>query len=191
MFQPGDHLRVRRRNIYSHHGIYVSDDRVIEFGGATFRSKGQAIIRPVTLREFAGSGNAVAVKHPNRTTLGMGLPGPLRRCEIVARAEWLIDHCPRGRYSLVGYNCEHVANWCVTGWYSESLQVRRVFLAQAMVLGALLLICRRSRPPWWLAALLGALSLVGPYKYNSDPVRLWKDVLDRWPRYRNHDASGN
>jgi Lecithin retinol acyltransferase len=29
----GDHLRVKRRLGYYHHGIYAGDDRVVQFGG--------------------------------------------------------------------------------------------------------------------------------------------------------------
>jgi hypothetical protein len=43
-FQPGDHLQVRRRGLYHHHGIYISDDRVIQFGsGITLLDKSRAL----------------------------------------------------------------------------------------------------------------------------------------------------
>ena len=71
MFQPGDHIQVWRRGIYWHHGIYISDDRVIEFGGGSLRDKQSAVVRPVSLSTFQGTSTAVVVPHPRRFLLGL------------------------------------------------------------------------------------------------------------------------
>jgi hypothetical protein len=97
-FERGDHLRVLRFGVYWHHGVYVSDDRVIEFGGG-IKDKPQAVIRPVSLDQFErhGRDTAEAVRHPRRFMLGLGDGGPeaLPADEIVARAEWLTAPRPR------------------------------------------------------------------------------------------------
>ena len=63
-FQPGDHLKVRRPTGYYHHGIYVSDDRVIQFGsGVTLLNKGGTAIDAVSLRGFEQRGTAEVVRH--------------------------------------------------------------------------------------------------------------------------------
>lgn len=59
--EPGDHLRVRRFGLYWHHGIYVSDERVIEFGGNSLLEKHRAVVRPVSLGEFEKRGRAEVV----------------------------------------------------------------------------------------------------------------------------------
>jgi hypothetical protein len=52
-FRSGDHLKVRRPRGYHHHGIYISDDRVIQFGsGITLTDKSRAAVSAVTLAEF-------------------------------------------------------------------------------------------------------------------------------------------
>jgi len=48
-FTPGDHLQVRRKLGYNHHGIYINDDRVIQFGGGIF-DKPHAAIEAVPLK---------------------------------------------------------------------------------------------------------------------------------------------
>ncbi len=154
---------------------------MIEFGGATSRDKTQAVVRATSLEQFAGSGRVEVVKHPTRSRFGMWLQGPLPPDEIVARAKWLVANCPRGRYNLVGYNCEHIANWCVAGGFLESLQVRRWFMAQGLLLGGAILTWRKFRPRPWLAVLLGMLALVAPYVYNLEAFRFWKDIGHRWP----------
>ena len=52
-FQYGDHLMVRRPG-YDHHGVYASDERVIDLGGYDLLSKHRNGVHPVTLRQFAG-----------------------------------------------------------------------------------------------------------------------------------------
>ncbi|MBS1895443.1 MAG: lecithin retinol acyltransferase family protein [Actinobacteria bacterium] len=63
----GDHLRVRRPLGYSHHGIYVGDDRVIQFGGGT-RDKPGATIGADSLTEFRNGGEARVVVHDGHPT---------------------------------------------------------------------------------------------------------------------------
>jgi len=145
-FVHGDHLRVHRRRLYYHHGIYIDDGRVIEFSGpaGAGSKKNLARIRAVTLAKFEGRNAAVTVRHPRPFLfgLGFGLPTALPPDEIVTRAEWLCRHAPAGRYNLVGSNCEHLANWCVTGWYFESLQVRTWFAVEPTLWLALLFLSR-------------------------------------------------
>jgi hypothetical protein len=69
-FKPGDHLQVRQWLgvfPYYHHGIYVRDDRVIQFGPG-IAGKAHAKVEAVKLSDFerhgpAGDGGARA-GHP-------------------------------------------------------------------------------------------------------------------------------
>ena len=56
-FRSGDHLKVRRPRGYDHHGIYISDDRVIQFGsGITLTDKGSAVrAKPAPLMAMRGN----------------------------------------------------------------------------------------------------------------------------------------
>lgn len=82
-FSRGAHLRVRR-GIYYHHGVYISDDRVIQFGsGVSLRDKHSTRIDAVTLAAAPKAG--VAASRPPRSHAagdGQGLqpqpPGPPR-----------------------------------------------------------------------------------------------------------------
>lgn len=180
-FGPGDHLRVRRRNLYYHHGIYVGDGHVVEFGGASWKTKHRAKVRVASLRCFEqGSGRVELVDHSDSTASGIHLPDPLPKDEIVARAEWLAENTPQRLYSLVGSNCEHVANWCVTGWF-ESAQVRRFFLGWAIVTPLLAgTLFRAKRLPLWLAMPIGVAGFILPYRYNRDPFK-WAQIIGSWP----------
>jgi hypothetical protein len=54
MFDAGDHIKVKRL-LYTHHGIYVNDCRVIDFsGGRNIVEKPKALVQPRTLKEFEG-----------------------------------------------------------------------------------------------------------------------------------------
>ena len=54
-FEAGDHIKVRRP-LYAHHGIFVSNKRVIDFsGGRSIREKPLALVQPRSLGEFEGS----------------------------------------------------------------------------------------------------------------------------------------
>ena len=190
-FRPGDHLAVRRRYLYWHHGIYVSEGRVLEFGGGGVLSTRQFVIRSVTMSEFDPLGAAVVVQYPRRflAGLGVGLPPSLPPNEIIARAEWLASNCPPGRYNLVASNCEHVANWCATGWYFESLQIRTCFVVQAILCAAVILWWRKLSPGRRRAASLILPTITLPTLiYNLMPHPRWKDILDQWPGHAKGEA---
>ena|SRR5438105_4072324 len=120
-YTEGDHLSVQRP-WYSHHGIYVGNDRVVEFGGDK-HNKSAAAIREVSLTTFEDCGRARIVNHDKPSRLASWAPTALPRQERVERALFLVSTAAPGRYNLFGHNCEHVATWCATG-FPESHQVR-------------------------------------------------------------------
>ena len=53
-FDAGDHITVKRL-LYTHHGIYVNDGRVIDLsGGRNILEKPKALVQARTLKEFEG-----------------------------------------------------------------------------------------------------------------------------------------
>jgi HRAS-like suppressor 3 len=120
-FMSGDHLEVQRVG-YSHHGIYLGNGRVAEFGGDK-AAKTEAAVRAVDLAEFDPHGLAHGVSHDKPPLLAQWMPTSLPREERVARTLFLVETAATGRYNLFGHNCEHAATWCATG-FPESHQVR-------------------------------------------------------------------
>jgi hypothetical protein len=125
-FTIGDDLSVQRLG-YTHHGILVGADEVVQFGGVLW-DKANAGIEVVSVSDFAGNDRVHKVAHDRYDP-----------AKTVGRALWLARNPPPRRYNLIGYNCEHIARWCVTGWESESLQTRAVFATKAVLGGPLLL----------------------------------------------------
>jgi hypothetical protein len=75
-FEAGDHLRVWR-GYYYHHGIYVSDDRVIQFGaGVTLFDKVSTGVDAVPLADFEGGRTASVVRSGYESLLGTGYHPP-------------------------------------------------------------------------------------------------------------------
>jgi hypothetical protein len=172
-FQPGDHLRDHRRRVcvpYTHHAIKVHDGQVIEFGGST-ADKGAMGIRPAPYEGFA-LGQVDVVPHDDHDP------------ELaVRRAEWLVSCPPPRRYNGIGFNCEHVARWCATGWETESLQIRyRIFGGKSVFVGLPLMFwlawaqrTNRQLPGWaWL--IVGgniAATIVTQYLYHGGSALLF------------------
>lgn len=146
-FQPGDHLRVWRRPGYYHHGIYVSDGRVIQFGsGVTLAGKGSVGVTAIPLGDFEQGGTAAVVRHGYESWFTGHHPAADEPWKIIARAEYMLKLQPRLPYNLIGHNCEHVANLCVSQYWGESYQTRRFFGARAaMDMAFLIWLSRRSR----------------------------------------------
>lgn len=188
-FGPGSHLRVRRRWGYMHHGIYVSDDRVIQFGGR-IKDKPNATISAVSLAEFEHGGVAEEVVHGRRGYFLPPLPEAQPVAKIIEQAEWLVDNYSPGRYHLIGNNCENIANWCVAGWYPESHQVRAGFGVAALVqFGAMLLGSYRQRhshatSKWTLVAfVLTVVGVAAVVARNRHSKKFWQEFGLQWRAY--------
>lgn len=120
--RPGDHVAVRRREGYTHHGIYLGADRVAHFtdeGG--IEAKTRARVTESTLAEFLRGGELLRRRHR----------APRHAEEIVARAREVVrGDRPWDGYHLVSNNCEHFATYCATE-RAKSVQVRQVAVAAA------------------------------------------------------------
>jgi hypothetical protein len=188
-FKPGDHLRVRRPAGYMHHGIYVNDARVIQFGGR-ISDKRNATIDAVSLAAFERESTAEVVQHGLCSFFWPTLPPAALAEEIIARAEWLLANYSTGRYNLIGNNCEHMANFCAAGGYTESHQVRAGFgVVTAIGAAGLLYISGRQRlssvPVWWYLGM-GVVHLVGTsgvIAYNLHIRKFWRNFGPKWKEY--------
>jgi len=186
-FNPGDHLQVRRPWGYNHHGIYVSDERIIQFGGG-ISDKPRAAITAVPLKEFELDGTAAVVQHGRHTSLTGYLPAADEPWKIIARAEFLLALQPRLPYNLIGHNCEHIANMCVAGGYTESHQTRFAFgmrglvSAPAGLWASYLIGQKRPLPKGLVAALvLSAIAGLGSiFIYNHQIKLFWEEVRRPW-----------
>lgn len=116
----GDHIRVQRSGVYSHHGVYVSDEEVIHFTGTDDDSVldwSKCEVICTDLAQFL-RGNAVEVKIYNDDELNDLYP--VEHIVNYARA------CLGDKdYNLAFNNCEHFANVCTLGRF-HSRQVERV-----------------------------------------------------------------
>ena len=133
-FTPGDHLRIWRPLGplgYYHHGIYINDRRVIQFGGR-IGDKPHATIGAVPLSKFENGRTARLVRHKGRTWWGAPRFDAIPRDVAIRRAERLVEVHPEGLYDLFGYNCEQAANFCSTNSY-ESYQIRGYFAFRSLV----------------------------------------------------------
>jgi hypothetical protein len=147
--EPGAQLKVRRLALdlvpYDHHGIYVDDDEVIEFGGGNIRNKGAVKVRVTTLSEFENGGNAEVVQHPV-TWSGITYSHYLPPEETITRARWLLDHQPPS-YWVAHRNCEYVANWCATGDF-ESFQTKKMIGLKLILGGTSIIVTLVSAVPY-------------------------------------------
>lgn len=104
--QKGDHIRVKRQ-LYYHHGIYVSDDEVIHFSGRSSDSVldwSNCEIIVSSLEEFLKGGNLQIRRYLNSEK------SKIKDKEyIVKRAKSYIG---KKGYNLFTNNCEHFANYC-------------------------------------------------------------------------------
>jgi hypothetical protein len=188
-FRPGDHLRVRRPFGYNHHGIYVSDDRVIQFGSRlTVTDKSGTGIEVVPLDRFERGGTAKVVRHGTPGLITGYDPPADGAWKVVERAEFLLKQKRRVPYHLIAQNCGHVANMCVAGTWVESYQVRIFFGARALgSFGILVLLGGRGRPTlplpkWakWAAAVWVISGLASIFAYNQQIKKFWDEIGDNW-----------
>jgi hypothetical protein len=108
----GDHVYVRRRRHYTHHGIDCGDGTVIHYAGdrGTLRR-----VERTPWESFADGSKVHVRRHRQRLPVEV----------IVRNAESRLGD---GGYHLVTNNCEHFAVWSATGSAASS-QVRRWAMA--------------------------------------------------------------
>jgi hypothetical protein len=98
------------RALYTHHGIYIGNGRVIHYAGLA-RGLWRAPVEDVSLERFA-HGRAIRIRFDQR----------IFDCEVVverARSR-LGERC----YRILTNNCEHFCAWALCG-ESQSFQVER------------------------------------------------------------------
>lgn len=115
LYPRGTHLGVRGR-YYDHHGVYWGWGQVIHHSGlSSGLSKGP--IEKTSLVNFTGDAEVFVVEHDDA----------LHWREVISKAEEALSQANDSAwaYDVVRQNCEHFANWCVTGT-KASPQVPRV-----------------------------------------------------------------
>ncbi len=179
-FQPGDHLRVRRRAGYHHHGIYTGDGTVVQFGGRVL-DKPHAKIEEVPFSCFERDGKAEKVDHSQLRwpVADWKLPPALPSERIVARARCLARQRVEGAYNLFGNNCETVALWCVSG-FGESLQRQtlnkwKTWVGAVLMIGLAAASRRKTVTPFWpwIAGAVTTLSLAETVMYMTNNRRFY------------------
>ncbi|MEQ5184512.1 lecithin retinol acyltransferase family protein [Providencia alcalifaciens] len=115
----GDHIYSPRTG-YTHHGIYIGGDKVVHYAGLSHGLSKDGI-QETTLIEFSGEKQLIGVVQHEYSIYTPE--------EIVNRARQKIGE---DDYNVATNNCEHFANWCVTGT-KESKQVQSVVKATVNV----------------------------------------------------------
>lgn len=115
--RAGDHIAVRRREGYTHHGVYTGAGRVAHFSDeAGLPAKASARVKETPLEAFLQGGELLRRRHRRQ------LPPEAAVARARAIAEGRLPWAP---YHLVHNNCEHFATFCVTE-SARSMQVRQV-----------------------------------------------------------------
>jgi hypothetical protein len=153
---------------------------VVEFGGSTTNKPAMGVeFGP--FERFANGDRVDVVRHDDHDA-----------ALAMRRAEWLVSCPPTRRYNGIGFNCEHVARWCSTGWETESLQVRhRIFGGKSVFVGLSLLFWvawaqgTNRRLPTWVRLVAGAnvaATVVTQYLYHNEIRHFVKHIRENCPR---------
>jgi lecithin:retinol acyltransferase len=97
----GAHI-VTPRSVYTHHGIYVGEGRVIQYGGLS-RGLCRGRVEEVSLSQFA-RGRKIWVRSEGSSSFD--------REEVIHRARLRLGE---NGYHPLKNNCEHFCEWCVRG----------------------------------------------------------------------------
>ncbi len=117
----GDHIRVKRMyGLYTHHGIYVSDNEVIHFTGTdddNIMDSSKNMVISSDLNFFLKDGELEVKEYTDEEFQDLYAPD-----QIVAYARSCLGD---DGYNLIFNNCEHFANVCTLGRF-RSHQVERL-----------------------------------------------------------------
>jgi hypothetical protein len=121
---------VTPRTLYTHHGIYVGNGRVIHYAGFAYGLR-RGPVEQVSLERFA-RGRAVRIQ-----------PGQRRfdSCEVVARA---LSRLGESRYRFLTNNCEHFCAWVLCD-ECRSGQVERLMAIPRALNRAMRVLWRKRR----------------------------------------------
>lgn len=103
---PGDHIRVAYRNYY-HHGIYIGNDEVIEFGeaSAVLKPAEEVTIHKTSIEEFLQGGFLEVRQYNHKEKKKKN-----SREKVI---EIAMSKLGEKGYNFLSNNCEHFANLCV------------------------------------------------------------------------------
>lgn len=113
----GDQIKVNR-GLYSHHGIYIGNDRVIQFGSTTGElDPEKAMVIETSLEDFLKGGELLVAEYTPEELKKKRSPE-----EIVKYAK---AHLGEMGYDIINNNCEHFSNECAFG-ERKSMQVDNI-----------------------------------------------------------------
>ena len=128
----GAHLVTPRRG-YTHHGIYVGGNRVVQYGGLSWGLR-RGPVEEVSLSRFS-QGRPVWIRASGQRWF--------EPQEVVRRARLRVGE---DRYNVLTNNCEHFCEWCVHGEH-RSYQVDDRAADYRGVLLKLIELLSRTRSP--------------------------------------------
>lgn len=151
----GDHLKVKRR-LYSHHGIYIGNNKVIHYAPPPGNSVGDGI----SWRQLLGADSVVNTIHiaklnkfeyegTRASIVPYDKPRRYPPLKTVARAESRIGE---NGYNLWGNNCEQFTRWCK----QVQPEGKAVNLWESTWEGALLGLTTGVRTRQWSTMAIGA-----------------------------------
>lgn len=110
---PGAHIRVKINNLY-HHGIYIGNDEVVQFGLPfdMYRPKEEVKVVKTNITEFLQGGFL-----ETRIFTKKEMKQKNNDQKIV---EIALSKLGEGGYDIVHNNCEHFANFCIFNNKSSS-----------------------------------------------------------------------
>lgn len=116
----GAHIRVRMSDFY-HHGIYIGDDEVVQFGlpSDVYSDASKIRVMRSPLKDFCGTASFFEVYCYSKKEK------KLKRADddIVKTA---LSKVGEGNYNIINNNCEHFASFCVFG-KSSSPQIDQIY----------------------------------------------------------------
>ena len=156
----GAHL-VTHRIGYTHHGIYVGNNKVIHYSGLAKGLK-SGPVEEIELDDFCQSKTFTIRRHPNAV---------FSPDKVVERAS---SRVKENNYDLVLNNCEHFAHWCIHNIQSSE-QVNAVTKTTAMAAAKAL---GKSNPAVNVAIAVNDVgkSLIAYIKGDIDKSKLYEDV---------------
>ena len=117
---PGAHIRVKT-NSYYHHGIYIGNNEVVQFGLPydLYKSFDEIEVLRSPIEDFSKDLLSIEVYSYTKKELKQKFPDDM----IVKNA---LSHVGEKGYNILTNNCEHLANLCIFGT-KKSNQIDNIY----------------------------------------------------------------